>query len=612
MAIKVPIVSEFQPQGIEKAVKEFQKLETTGAKAGAALKAAFVPATAALVALTAAAGLSLKAATEDARGQSELERQILASTDATIAQTEATLEFIRAQELASGIASNELRPALAILVRHTGDLSKAQELLALAMDVSVGTGRDVFDVAERMAEGFTGVLTPLEELDYGLVQSIENGASFDDIMNSLADTFGGAVAKDAQTAAGRFERMSVQINQAKIAIGEALLPVLEQLLPTLESMAGFIGNNTDLIVTIGAVVGTLAGAIVALNVAMSIYNTVQAITTTLNSVLAGSFTALWVATGIGIIVAIIAAIVVLQMKFNILGHAVDALKWVFEQAWGVIKTMINGAIDGINLLIKAINLIPGIDIPELTKFADDVETTSKRVDYLAEKSLRALEEESKAADKAIVPLIYSIEGVRRAGDDWESTLGRVNVETDKLNQGVETATTRLDRFFETLDRQAATDDFVETLKEIETQLRGVREGTEEWQQAQNEAYEALRQLREERDDLSDAFLEVLKLEIDTGDLERAYALMSAVDQYLKQGFAPGFQGLAVPVTGSDLGFTGNLNFSGLGANDGLVGNVVVNNYYPPGISPSELQNSQIEQNTRRGPSSYDVAGAGVL
>jgi len=42
------------------------------------------------------------------------------------------------------------------------------------------------------------------------------------------------------------------------------------------------------------------------------------------------------------------------------------------------------------------------------------------------------------------------------------------------------------------------------------------------------------------------------------------------------------------------------------------GNVVVNNYYPPGISPSELQNSQIEQNTRRGPSSYDVAGAGVL
>jgi hypothetical protein len=64
--------------------------------------------------------------------------------------------------------------------------------------------------------------------------------------------------------------------------------------------------------------------------------------------------------------------------------------------------------------------------------------------------------------------------------------------------------------------------------------------------------------------------------------------MFLVDEYLKQGFAPGFQGLAVPVTGTDLGFSGNLDFSGLGANDGLVGNVVVNNYYPPGVSEQDV------------------------
>jgi hypothetical protein len=431
-------------------------------------------------------------------------------------------------------------------------------------------------------------------------------------MAQLAATFGGAAQDSTETLEGRFKLMKIELDNAKEAIGMALLPVLEQLLPILESMANFIGNNTDLIVTIGAVVGTLAGAIVALNIAMSIYNTVQAITATLNAVLAGSFTALWVATGVGIIVAIIAAIVVLQMKFNILGKAVDALKVVFSTVWNAIRGYINLWIDALNVIISAINKIPGIDIPEIPRLASEAQEAAKHIDVLANKSLRALEQESKAADEAIDPLMYSINGVRRAGDKWESTLGRVNVETDKLNQGVETATTRLDGFFKTLDRQAATDDFVETLKEIETQLRGVKEGTEQWQQAQNLAYEALRDLRTERDDLSDAFLEVLKLEIDTGDLERAYTLMSAVDQYLKQGFAPGFQGLAVPVTGSDLGFTGNLNFSGLGANDGLLGNVVVNNYYPPGISPSELQNSQIEQNTRRGPSSYDVAWAGVL
>ena len=40
MAINVPIVSQFVPTGVEKAVKEFQNLETTGQKVGMALEKA--------------------------------------------------------------------------------------------------------------------------------------------------------------------------------------------------------------------------------------------------------------------------------------------------------------------------------------------------------------------------------------------------------------------------------------------------------------------------------------------------------------------------------------------------------------------------------------------
>ena len=525
MAIKVPIISEFQPKGIEKAVKEFQRLDSAGAKAGYALKQAFLPATAALAGLTAAAGLSVKAAIEDTAQQAELARTLKATTDATEAQVAAVETYIASTEKAVAVSDSELRPAFANLVRATGDVTEAQELMTLALDVAAATGKDLETVTEALQEGIQGEVGPLKELDKSLTDMIASGASADEVMAQLADTFGGAAQDSTETLEGRFKLMKIELDNAKEAIGMALLPVLEQLLPILESMANFIGDNTEAILIIGAVVGTLAGAIVALNTAMAIYNTVQAITTTLNTVLAGSFTALWVATGIGIIVAIIAAIVMLQIKFNILGKAVDFLKWVFEKAWGVIKTMINGAIDGINLLIRAINLIPGIDIPTLPKFSDDVKTASDRVDYLANKSLRALDYESEKATKAANALKYSVNGVRRAGDEWESTLGRVNVETDILNEGLQTATTRLDRFFESLDRQAATDEFIEDLKEIEQKLLGVKEGTKEWEEAQNEAYEALRDLREAREDLSDAFFEVLKLEIDTGDLERAYTLM---------------------------------------------------------------------------------------
>ena len=522
---RIPLVTEFEGKGLDRAIKEFQKLETTGAKAAHALKAALVPATAALAGLTAAAGLSLKAAAEDARAQSELERQILASTDATIAQTEATLDFIRAQELASGIASDELRPALAILVRHTGDLATAQELLALAMDVSVGTGRDVFDVAERMAEGFTGVLTPLEELDYGLVQSIENGASFDDIMNSLADTFGGAVAKDAQTAAGRFERMGVQINQAKIAIGAALLPVLEELLPRLESVARFVGENTDLIVILGSVIGVLAGAIIAVNFAMSAYTAITTIATAATAV----FNAVMAMNPIGLIViavaGLIALFVVLQKKFDIIGLAVKGLKAAFDLAWDGIKWVINKIIDGLNLVIRLLNKIPGIDIPELGHLGEEAEEAAEKTSTLVDQIKRAAVEFEHGREP-MGRFEISIRNVKDEADELERSIGHVDLALDPLNEGMQTATSRLDRFFDSLDQQEATEQFIEDLKQIETQLKGVREGTDAWQDAQNLAYQALRDLRKERDDLSDAFFEVLKLEIDTGDLERAYTLMA--------------------------------------------------------------------------------------
>jgi hypothetical protein len=522
---RIPLVTEFEAKGLDRAIKEFQKLEGAGAKAGYALKQAFLPATAALAGLTAAAGLSVKAAIEDTAQQAELARTLKATTDATEAQVAAVETYIAETEKAAAVSDSELRPAFANLVRATGDVTKAQELMTLALDVAAATGKDLETVTEALQEGFQGEVGPLKELDKSLTDMIASGASADEVMAQLAKTFGGAAQESTETLEGRFKLMKIELDNAKEAIGKALLPVLEELLPILESMANFIGNNTDLIIGIGAAVGSFSAFIVGANVALKAWNTITTVTRVLNKALGKSFKAMWLATGVGIIVAIIAAIVVLQMKFNILGKAVDALKFVFSKVWNAIRGYINLWIDALNLIISAINKIPGIDIPEIPKLAGQAQEAAEHIDYLANKSLRALEEESKAADEAIVPLMHSINGVRRAGDDWESTLGRVNVETDKLNEGVQTATTRLDRFFESLDRQTAAEEFVTDLKEIEQKLIGVKEGTAEWREAQNEAYEALRDLREARDDLSDAFFEVLKLEIDTGDLQRAYTLM---------------------------------------------------------------------------------------
>ena len=71
MAIKIPIISEFDSKGLDKAVKEFQSLEGAGAKAGYAVKKAALPAAAAVGALGYALAGATKAAMEDQAAQVE-------------------------------------------------------------------------------------------------------------------------------------------------------------------------------------------------------------------------------------------------------------------------------------------------------------------------------------------------------------------------------------------------------------------------------------------------------------------------------------------------------------------------------------------------------------
>ena len=525
MAINVPIVSQFVPTGVEKAVKEFQNLETTGQKVGMALEKAFLPAVAAVGALAAGAVLSAKAAAEDAREQAQLARQINASTTATEAQIAATNEYIMQQELLSAISATELRRAVAILLRHTGDLAKAQQLLSLAMDVSVGTGRDVFDVAERMAEGFTGVLTPLEELDYGLVQSIENGASFDDIMGSLAATFGGAVAKDAETAAGRFARMQVQMQQVQETIGYALLPIIEKLLPTLESLAVFIGDNTDLIIGIGVAVGTFATAIIAANLAMKAWTVLSGITAAVNAVLATSFSVLWVATGVGIIIAIIAAVVALQLKFDIFGKAIDGLTRLFNTLWSVAKYTLEAIIDGINVLIRAWNKLPLVDdIPEIS------------ADFLEMKE--ATDEVATGIDNVTAVAInaeYEMAELRRqTGLSADMMTSALLPALDSTRVALNTAAWELAGFYNQLDREDAFARFSDSLARVQEELQGLEPGSDEFETTMRDALRAVQQLSDTLGYIPAELEKTLLYRVQIGDIEgaeRLGALISASDTY---------------------------------------------------------------------------------
>jgi hypothetical protein len=258
MAIRIPIITDFQGDGLKKTFEEFKKLETNSEKAAFAMKKAFLPATAALAGLGAGLVITAKAAAADQAAQAQLARQLQATTGATNKQIQANEDFISTLSMSAAVADDELRPALASLVRGTGDLASAQDALKTVLDVSAATGKGVQEVADAVSKAYAGNTKAIKQLSPELYSLIKDGASVDEVMQSLAKTFGGSASVAANSAQGQFKRLSIAMDETKEAIGAAILPLVNALLPALISFGKWAQNNVGFILGIATAIGAVA------------------------------------------------------------------------------------------------------------------------------------------------------------------------------------------------------------------------------------------------------------------------------------------------------------------------------------------------------------------
>jgi len=221
-------------------------------KAGLAFAAA--GAAAAAYAVTLAVD-GVKAAIADEAAQVKLANALQNATGATQTQIKATEDQILKMSLATGVSDDKLRPALQRIALSTNDLSKAQDLLSLALDVSTSTGKPLEAVANAIGKAYDGNTAALGKLGIGLSSAELKTMSFTDVQTKLTDLFGGAAAANAETYAGRLERLKVTFDEAKETIGYKLLPIIQQLVefivnkvvPALGSFADFFKPITDAI-----------------------------------------------------------------------------------------------------------------------------------------------------------------------------------------------------------------------------------------------------------------------------------------------------------------------------------------------------------------------------
>ena len=141
------------------------KLEKFGKVAAAAFAAA-AAAAAAYAGKLAIEGV--KAAIEDEAAQRRLALALENVTGATNNQIAAVEQQILKTSLATGVADDKLRPALQRLATATGSVERSQELLALALDISAATGKDVETVSNALSKAYEGNTSSLSRLGIGL------------------------------------------------------------------------------------------------------------------------------------------------------------------------------------------------------------------------------------------------------------------------------------------------------------------------------------------------------------------------------------------------------------------------------------------------------------
>jgi len=172
---------------------------------------------------------AVKAAIEDEKAQVSLAQTLRNTTKATDQQIAATEDYIDATARATGVADDQLRPSLDRLVRSTKDVTQAQKLQALALDIAAGTGKDLATVTEALSKGLDGNLGALKRIGVPLDENIVKTKDFDAAVIALSETFAGQAAAAAETFAGRMQRVQIAVDEAKEQIGFALLPFMEKL-----------------------------------------------------------------------------------------------------------------------------------------------------------------------------------------------------------------------------------------------------------------------------------------------------------------------------------------------------------------------------------------------
>ena len=352
MAITVPILTEFNGRGINKAVKQFSRLETKSQKAAFAIRKAALPAALALGAIALAAKAGVEGVMADDVALANLESTLKSTGHAANITADGFFEYANQLQASTGVSATAITEGAALLGTFK------------AIRNETGKGNRVFDRATVAAldlskKGFGSLESSNKMLGKALNDPIKGitalsraGVTFTDaqkdqiktlqesgdmlgaqklILKEVESQVGGTAAAYGETTAGKIDRAKRAFEELQKSLAQALMPVINFLADAFGRLSGWMQKNQGVAKVVIAVVAGLAAGLLVLNGVMKIV----AITQALLSLSIAS-------TPIGIIILAVAA---LAAGFVILWKRSETFRDIVKGTWAAARAYIEKGVD---------------------------------------------------------------------------------------------------------------------------------------------------------------------------------------------------------------------------------------------------------------------------
>jgi hypothetical protein len=218
----VSAVSTFDNKGLKKGQKEVSAFEKQVKNFGKVFVGVF-----SATALLNYSKKAVQAFAEDEKAARALEIQLRNTGFAFAAP--AVEDYIANLQRTTGVLDDQLRPAFQQLLTVTGSVSKSQEALNTALNISAATGKSVTEVSAALTRGYSGNTTGLSRLGAGISKATLKAGKMEDILAELNAKFAGQASARLDTYAGKMDLLRVAAADASETIGKSLLDAISKL-----------------------------------------------------------------------------------------------------------------------------------------------------------------------------------------------------------------------------------------------------------------------------------------------------------------------------------------------------------------------------------------------